>query len=111
MIANTKKEVAMKYLLLILMMVVVAGFTSGCGKGSGDKEKIYDIKGKVVSLDPGKKKILLDHEEIPGYMMAMEMSFDVADAKILEGLKPGDPVRGKLKRTAAEPVITELHKQ
>ena len=100
----------MKSLVLVLMIALFGGFASGCGKGGGDKEKIYDIKGKVVSLDAEKKTVRLDHEAIPGYMKAMEMNFDVADAKILEGLKPGDRVRGKLKRTEG-PVITELHKQ
>ena len=101
----------MKYWVLILMLVFVAGFISGCGKGGGDKEKLYDIKGKVLAVDTEKKKVTLDHEEIPGYMQAMEMSFAIADVKVLEGLNPGDQVRGKLKRTAGEPVITELHKQ
>ena len=101
----------MKYWVLILMLVFVAGFISGCGKSGGDKEKVYDIKGKVVAVDTEKKKVTLNHEDIPGYMQAMEMSFDVTDTKVLEGLKPGDQVRGKLKRTSGEPVITELHKQ
>ena len=102
----------MKYWVLILMLVFVAGFISGCGKGGGDKEKLYDIKGKVVAVDTEKKKVTLDHEEIPGLMNAMEMPFDVGSAKILEGIKPGDKVQGKLKVDSANSrVITQLLKQ
>ena len=100
----------MKYGMLIVLMVFVAGFVSGCGKIGADKEKIYDIKGKVISLDVAKKSVVLDHEEIPGYMNAMEMSFAVADAKVLDGLKAGDQVRGKLGVKSGNPIIMELHK-
>src|SRR5262245_32945083 len=101
----------MKYWVLILMMVFVAPFVSGCSKSGGDKENVYDIKGKVVAVDTEKKKVTLDHEDIPGRMPAMEMPFDVTDTKVLEGLKPGDQVRGKLKIKDGVNVITELHKQ
>jgi Cu/Ag efflux protein CusF len=41
-------------------------------------------------------------------MKAMEMPFKVADGKVLEGLKVGDNVTGKLSK---ENVILELRKQ
>jgi Cu/Ag efflux protein CusF len=91
----------------------------GCGgTGSGDKgnsqdgkEKTYDIKGKVVSIDREKKVITLDHEDIPGHMKAMEMPFALADVNVFEGIKPGDMVKGKLKVEAGKSTITELQKQ
>lgn len=80
----------------------------GCKHGDTDKEKIYDFKGKVVSVDVPKKSVKLDHEDIPGFMMAMQMSFEVENAKMLDGLKAGDPVQGKLKMKAGTQHITEL---
>jgi Cu/Ag efflux protein CusF len=101
----------MKLVGSLVMILLVTVVVSSCSKSGGDKEKLYDIKGKVVAVDTEKKKVTLDHEEIPGYMQAMEMSFAVVDVKVLKGLTVGDQVRGKLKRTSGEPVITELHKQ
>ncbi|MBI1900363.1 MAG: copper-binding protein [Planctomycetes bacterium] len=71
----------------------------------------YDIKGKVVSVEPGDKTVTLDHEDIPGLMKGMVMEFSVQDAALLEGLQPGDAVEGKLKRKAGEFIIIELHKR
>ena len=72
--------------------------------------KTYEVTGKVVALDPANKVVKLDHKDIPGLMKAMEMEFDVADANVLDGLKPGDAVRGKL--TAGDGyTIISLEKQ
>src|SRR5687767_12326363 len=86
---------------------------SGCGGGTpSPAEKVYDVKGKVVSIDAEKNRLRMDHEEIPGLMQAMTMNFDVADASILNEVKPGDLVAGKMKRgDAGNYVITELRKR
>jgi Cu/Ag efflux protein CusF len=61
---------------------------------------------------PPRKKVRLDHEDIPGYMKAMEMDFNVDDASALEGLKSGDKVHGILKvKPGGDLVITQLRKQ
>jgi protein SCO1 len=43
----------------------------------------------VQSVAPAQKQIEISHEEIPGFMPAMTMSFDVADPKLLDGVAPG----------------------
>jgi Cu/Ag efflux protein CusF len=84
----------------------------GCSKSSDDaKDKTYHVQGKVVAVDADNKKITLDHEDIPGLMRAMKMPFAVDNAKVLEGLKPGDMVEGKLKVKSGEYVILELNKR
>lgn len=101
----------MKATLMILPLTIIALTITGCTSNSGDKEKVYDIKGKIVSLDAAKKTVRLDHEDIPGFMKAMEMDFSVQDAKILTGLKAGDQVQGRLKAKDSNYVITELQKR
>jgi protein SCO1/2 len=54
----------------------------------------HPIKGKVVRVDDA--GVVLDHETIPGVMMAMVMPFEVVDPKLLDGLKAGDQVEGRL---------------
>jgi protein SCO1/2 len=96
------------WLSVLVAVLLLAGCQSGTGSG---KDRVYDIKGKVVELDAGGKSVRLDHEDIPGLMKAMEMKFDVEDGKVLEGLRAGDQVHGKLKvKPGNQYVITELKK-
>ena len=51
------------------------------------------MRGVVQSLSPDDPtRIVIDHEEIPGYMDAMIMPFRAKEASELEGLTPGDVV-------------------
>ena len=102
----------MKAMRMIFTVAVVALSIAGCNSGSGDSEKIYDIKGTVVSVDMEKEKPLsIVHEDIPGLMPGMKMSFKVENVKMLEGLKAGDSVQGKLKVKSGEYLISELQKR
>jgi protein SCO1/2 len=92
-------------------LLAVPFVLTGCNKGPDTpKDKLYDVKGKVVTVDPGKKTVTLDHEDIPGLMKAMEMKFSVEDAKVLEGINTGDQVHGRLKVESGNYIITELKK-
>jgi len=51
---------------------------------------VYKLRGKVVSTDPSKGQVTLDHEAIPGYMDAMTMPYTLKDANVLSELHPGD---------------------
>lgn len=73
--------------------------------------RVYDVKGTVLAVDSAAKTLELDHEEIPGYMQAMKMTYPVADAKLLEGLNAGDSVLGKLKVGSRSYTITSLAKR
>ena len=95
------------WLWLPLLLVVVV--LIGCRTGS-EPAKTYDVKGSVVSLDPKKPSVKLDHQDIPGLMKGMVMEFDVASPKVLEGLKPGDKVQGKIKVDAGTQIVTHLEK-
>ena len=94
----------------VLMLLFMLGL-AGCHGHDAGKEKVYDIKGKIVSVAADKKKVEVDHEAIPGFMGAMTMPFDVEDAKVLDGLKAGDEVQGKLKVRDGKNIITELKKR
>jgi Cu/Ag efflux protein CusF len=86
---------------------------AGC-KGNEQKSaaaKQYPVKGKVVAVDASKPSVKLDHEEIPGLMKAMEMDYDVENAKMLEGIKAGDQVQGQLKVESGKYIITRLEKR
>src|SRR5437899_2271151 len=93
------------------LVLVLAGCSSQSGSTGQDAAKVADIKGKVVSVDPAKKTVELDHEAIPELdMKAMKMEYTVADARLLDGLKPGDSVHGKVKAESGKYTITSLEK-
>ena len=52
----------------------------------------YQLKGQVVAVDKPQKKLKVDHEAIPGFMSSMTMPYPVRDARLLEGLAPGDQI-------------------
>jgi protein SCO1/2 len=56
----------------------------------------YSLKGKVVAVDATQMKLTVDGEAIPGFMGAMTMPYAVKDAKLLDGLSPGDEITARV---------------
>src|SRR5947207_8956312 len=99
----SEQETAMKQIpWLWLVVLVFPLFLTGCKDAASDKkgaaDKQYDVKGKVTAVDLKKPAVTLDHEDIPGLMKAMEMEFRVENPALLEGIKAGDKVQGRLKK-------------
>jgi protein SCO1/2 len=57
----------------------------------------YAVSGMVVSVDPAHKTFSASIQEIPNFMAAMTMPFEVKQASDLEGLAPGVVVSFTLK--------------
>jgi Cu/Ag efflux protein CusF len=72
--------------------------------------KFYDVKGTLL-LKPGGNRLIIDHEEIPGVMPSMIMSYEVENPKQIEGLEPGDKVNFKLKETEDKLYIINIEKE
>lgn len=67
------------------------------------------VDGEVRKLEPAKGQIVLRHGDIPNLAMPpMTMGFDVADPKMLQGLKVGDKVRFQAEMIKGKAVVTEL---
>ena len=54
--------------------------------------KFVTGEGTVIALVTGSHQIVVDHEEIKGFMDAMTMGYKVNSPSLLKGLKPGDKV-------------------
>ena len=52
----------------------------------------YQTKGVIKSFGPSRQYVNIAHEDIPGYMRAMTMSFEAKGPEQLRGLEPGDRV-------------------
>jgi len=77
-------------LILLLLLAPLIG----CQEPPAEKN--YAIKGQVLGLRKDVREVRLAHEDIDGLMPAMTMSFAVRDARLLDGLQPGDLVQGTL---------------
>lgn len=69
------------------------------------------VKAEVRSIDPLKRTVTLNHEDIPNVgMSAMTMAFDVADKKMLKGIKAGDKVRVRVDSVKGKLMVTKLER-
>jgi len=59
---------------------------------SAEPSATYTVKGKVRGIGEEKDNITIAHEDIPGFMKAMTMMFEVAKPEILKDVKVGDDV-------------------
>jgi Cu/Ag efflux protein CusF len=73
------------------------------GEAAGPAIKQGQGRGLVGAVDLAGKTILLEHNDIPGIMDAMSMSYPVERPDLLQGLKIGDSVIFTLK----EPQVGE----
>jgi protein SCO1/2 len=59
-------------------------------------ERRYELKGKVVSVDPSNRQVMIAHEEIKGYMDSMTMPFTIGDDWAVSVLAPGQTIEATL---------------
>jgi Cu/Ag efflux protein CusF len=98
------------WLVVLAIPLVLLGCKGEATPRKGG-EKLYEVRGKVVAVNSAKPAVTLDHEDIPGLMKAMQMEFAVEDPKLLEGIKVGDQVQGRLKKAESGYVLTQLEKR
>lgn len=82
-------------LVVILMVMISTGFTTSCRRNSAN-EKRYDLKGKVVAVEPDKHLVTIAHEAIKDYMPSMTMPFTLPDDYYLQNLASGDEISATL---------------
>jgi protein SCO1/2 len=75
-------------------IVLVAAAAAACSQAPEPKR--YEVRGQILSFDPQRKEVVVDHEDIAGFMPAMVMPYHVQDVALLEGKKPGDMVTATL---------------
>ena len=61
-------------------------------KLASDTGDTYSGHGIVRAIHSQRGEVVIEHEDIPGLMLAMTMPFEVADPALLEGLSPGQTV-------------------
>ena len=83
-------------LLLVISLAALALGFSGCKKSAQpaaqQQAKRYHLVGKVLSIDKDQASVMVDGQEIVGFMGAMTMPYSVHDAQALASLAPGDEI-------------------
>lgn len=89
-----------------LLMMSAAWIAPGCAKQepaakdaasapAAPAEKRYPLTGEIVKADPERNTLIVAHDEIKGFMMAMTMEFKVTKGDLAIA-KPGQHIRGEL---------------
>ena len=86
----TKKTKTLAAFLCLLCLFVAL---TSCRRSN---ERRYDLKGKVVVVEPDKHLVTISHGDIKGYMPGMTMPFTVPNDSDLQILAPNDEVTATL---------------
>lgn len=105
------------FLLLFLPVVIFSSCSSENKPADDAAEKIpaeqpleYQATGKVISIPPGNRNIIIKHGKIPGFMDAMTMPFALKDSLQLVGITAKDSVRFKINNAGNRVFISNIEK-
>src|SRR5712691_2558397 len=93
------------HLVFSLWLAIVA---AACVKSSDRRQ--YTLQGQVISVTANHQEATIKHEEITGLMPAMTMPYKVKDAKLLDGIAPGDLITATLTVVANDAYLTAVKK-
>ena len=87
-------------IILILILAASPACNSGPQQSGAQQStnvqastaKRYHLKGKVVSIDKPSKMAIIDGEDVPGFMAAMTMPYQVKPESELDKLSPCDSI-------------------
>lgn len=94
----------------VFAVCIIAACDAKVAPPPAEETVTYTAVGVVRKVDLETMKITIDHEDIPGYMSAMEMTEKVPDRKIIASLKPGDKVEFELLRHGSDVTFTKFTK-
>ena len=88
----------MKTALLLLSLLVIGSLVPACKKSDGtgtssESAKSYTTAGVIKSFGENRAYANITHDDIPGYMKSMTMSFEPRTPDQLKDLKEGDRVK------------------
>lgn len=69
---------------------------AGCSNPPEPGSKSYELTGQILAVHPAKQSLTIKHEDIPGYMPGMTMTFAAREAGMVAGRAPGELVRATL---------------
>lgn len=100
-------------ILLFVALVTLAG--AGCqkpivSKSSATEQKIYEVRGIVRGINPARQVLIVEHEDVPGFMPSMTMPFDYRSPQDIALLKAGDAILFQLNVTNHDSWVEKVKK-
>jgi len=79
---------------LALASALLSGPALGCGATPSESQsnREFDAVGTVRAIDVAHHTVTIAHEDVPGYMPAMTMPFELVGSDQVEGVAVGDRV-------------------
>jgi protein SCO1/2 len=79
---------------IVVLLLICVLFGGSCRRSGSEKR--YDLKGKVLVVEPDKHLVTVSHEDIKDYMPAMTMPFTVPSESDLQIMAPNDEITATL---------------
>ena len=97
---------------LLLLALFLFGCDRPAPRAAPDAPRVsaYEASGVVRKIDAPRGKAVIAHDAIAGYMEAMTMEFDVADAESLTALQPGNVIAFRLSVNETRSWIDQVRK-
>lgn len=95
-------------LLILLLTLVACGEKEAPQPLSEPGEKLYTLRGVILSRNPSDNSLNVDHEAIPGYMEAMVMEYRVRGADVAKLPPEKSRIEAKLHVTSSSYWITDV---
>jgi protein SCO1/2 len=94
-------------LWLVVGSVVALTFVAGaCDRRPPPQE--YPLKGQILAVNAPDNTLTIKHDDIPNYMPAMTMTYNVASKALMDGRKPGELITGTLEAGDAGPRLIAI---
>ena len=72
------------------------------------QEDTYDLTGRIISRDPATNQLTVDHDEIPGYMAAMVMPYEVRGQSVADLPADGTEITATVHATGEAYWLTDV---
>ena len=70
--------------------------------------EVYDAHGVIRAVVPDEYRVEIEHDEIPGFMEAMTMSFEVPDSSLLARMQVGQEIDFRIEHEGGRVRIVEF---
>ena len=93
----------------MLLLVLGAGASASAACSSPEPAtKSYTLTGQILAVHPERQSLTIKHQDIPGYMPGMTMTFVARDASLVAGRAPGELVKATLEVGETSSRLTAL---
>ena len=87
-------------------LLLAVSLAAGCGRDAPPRR--YPLKGQVLAIHADRQQITIRHDDIPGLMPGMTMTFPVATKELLAGREAGELVSAELAVSESEGTLVEI---